>query len=66
MFIRSDVTTYKDFNGFGIKIYDTKEIVNLTLNELTSYPEKNINTALVKNFIDETIIKKSWQQIFES
>ena len=66
VFIRSDVTTYKDFNSFGIKIYDTKEIVDLAFNELISYPEKDINTTLIRNFIDETIIKDSWKSIFEN
>lgn len=66
VFIRSDVTTYKDFNSCGIKIYDSKEIINLDFNEFINYPEKETNKQIVKNFIDETILQISWKQIFES
>lgn len=66
VFIRSDVTTYKDFNSCGIKIYDSKEIINLDFNEFINYPEKEANKQIVKNFIDETILQISWKQIFES
>lgn len=64
VFIRSDVTTYKDFNDLGIKIYDSKDIVNLNFDDFSSYPERKTNKQLVKNLIDESILRKSWKQIF--
>ncbi len=63
VFIRSDVTTYKCMKNDQMPIYDTISIPDLTFSDFIEY---NDNYSRAKMYLDEDIIFKQLEEVFDA
>lgn len=66
VYMNTLVSSYKYYNGLGVCIHDTKEILKLSFEEFKyqSYEEMTSNYNLILKDINEETIRKEWENIF--
>lgn len=66
VFIKKEVSTFKKLHDFGIKIYDTNEIQNLTFEDFIKNDMQDISKQNALKFFDEKYKTGLWEQIFNA
>lgn len=67
VFVKSEITTVSYLNSFGLRLFDTNEIVNMDFNELKDFSEdiKLINIKNAEKFYTREFYVKKWSKIFK-
>lgn len=66
LFIRSEITTFEHLNSKGCKVFDTKQIKNMTFDEFVYLDDstKKLNKENSEKFFSDLYIKKMWYPVF--
>ncbi|ACJ75331.1 4-alpha-L-fucosyltransferase [Thermosipho africanus H17ap60334] len=68
VYIRSDISSWAFFNRFGIKVFDTKNILDGSEKDIFTFEEKIAikNREIVLNEFSEERCVQLWKNVFES
>lgn len=67
VFIKSDITSVKYLENFGLKVFDTYKISEMSFDEFKKYLDdiRENNIKMAEKFYTEDLYIKKWNEIFE-
>ncbi len=66
VFIKKEISTFSCLNDFGIKIFDSNEIANLTFKELTRNKYADISKDNALKFFNDKYKASLWREVFNA
>lgn len=66
VFIKKEISTFSSLNDFGIKIFDSNEIANLTFEELIRNRDADISKDNASKFFNNKYKASLWREVFNA